>query len=341
LSTVHTEVAPGIADSPIVYDIIGKTDCNSVLKEDMMGTIGRVLVCLIALAAGAYAQQVADSSFNPPIANPAYPTGKGPVVMIDEGHNNFHTAGGRYYPFARLLQRDGYRILPSGCSFTADSLARGNILVISNALNERNIEDWSLPTPSAFTDDEISTIVRWVSDGGALFLIADHMPLAGCAEKLAAAFGFAFNNGFAMQSDTTARGPYRFRRANGTLADHVITRGRDSSERIDSVVSFTGQAFRADSALGLMIFGDSVVSLVPQVAWEFSDSTPTIDVKGWYQGAVRTFGKGRVAVFGEAAMFSAQLAGPERRPAGMNHPIAAENPQFLLNVMHWLSGIIP
>ena len=47
-------------------------------------------------------------------------------------------------------------------------------------------------------------------------------------------------------------------------------------------------------------------------------------------------GRGRVAVFGEAAMFSAQLAGP-KQPMGMNAPQAEQNHQLLLNVMHWLS----
>ena len=51
-------------------------------------------------------------------------------------------------------------------------------------------------------------------------------------------------------------------------------------------------------------------------------------------------GKGRVAIFGEAAMFSAQLAGPEKVPMGMNNPVAKQNPQFLLNVMRWLSGLL-
>jgi hypothetical protein len=36
-------------------------------------------------------------------------------------------------------------------------------------------------------------------------------------------------------------------------------------------------------------------------------------------------------------MFSAQLAGPDKRPMGMNAPEARENPQLLLNLMHWLS----
>ena len=74
------------------------------------------------------------------------------------------------------------------------------------------------------------------------------------------------------------------------------------------------------------------------VAGQITDETPRIPVKGWYQGAVMRFGKGRVAVFGEAAMFSAQLAGPNRSPMGMNAPIAKQNPQFLLNILHWLSG---
>jgi hypothetical protein len=58
-------------------------------------------------------------------------------------------------------------------------------------------------------------------------------------------------------------------------------------------------------------------------------------------GALLTFGKGRVAVFGEAAMFTAQVSGEQRRPMGMNMPTAAQNPQFLLNVMRWLSGLLP
>ena len=59
------------------------------------------------------------------------------------------------------------------------------------------------------------------------------------------------------------------------------------------------------------------------------------------QGAVLEQGRGRVAVFGEAAMFSAQVSGPSRRPMGMNAPHAGENPRFLLNLMHWLAERSP
>ena len=64
-----------------------------------------------------------------------------------------------------------------------------------------------------------------------------------------------------------------------------------------------------------------------------------VPIAGWCQGAVMAVGSGRVAVFGEAAMFSAQLAGPNQQPMGMNAPEAKQNHQLLLNVMHWLTRL--
>jgi hypothetical protein len=57
-----------------------------------------LIVCVsIIVAANLNGQQVPDTSYNPAIKNPAYASGKGPVVYIDEGHNNFHTKD-RYAP---------------------------------------------------------------------------------------------------------------------------------------------------------------------------------------------------------------------------------------------------
>ncbi len=296
-----------------------------------------ILTLLNLLACGSDSQQVPDPTYEPIVANPAFPDGQGPVVMIDQAHFNFHTAGERYRPFADLLRKDGFQILPSGCSFNADSLSRGAVLVISNALNERNTEEWSLPTPSAFTDEEIQAVRAWIEGGGSLLLIADHMPFPGAASDLAKAFGFTLNNGFAMKP-TLAGGADYFRRSEGLIGEHAITRGRNETERIDSVLSFTGEAFTADSnATGLMIFGPGMIALTPEEAWDFNDNTPRIPINGWFQGAVKEFGKGRVAVFGEAAMFTAQFAGDDHHPVGMNQPEASQNAQFLLNVVHWLT----
>ncbi len=284
------------------------------------------------------AQQVADSLFNPPIISPAYERGTGPVVFVDEAHHNFHTLDGRYRSFGDLLEKDGYRLQSFATEFTESELRKGKILVISNALHESNIDDWSLPNPSAFTTQEIESVRDWVHVGGSLMLIADHMPFPGAAAELAAAFGFEFNNGFAR--DTTRPKNDFFRRQQGMLNANVITNGRSDPERVDFVVSFTGQAFRIPAeAEPLMLLNSNFISLMPDTAWAFRPWTKKIDVGGWSQGAYRKFGQGRVAVFGEAAMFSAQISGRGRK-MGMNHPVASQNWQFLLNVIHWLDGIL-
>jgi hypothetical protein len=248
---------------------------------------------------------------------------------------------GRYLAFARLLQKDGYQVQPHSGKFTSSSLGKAKILVISNALAEQNENDWTLPTPSAFDSSEIAIVKNWVNNGGSLLLIADHMPFPGAAEQLAGTFGVLMGNGFAVDAETQQDGRMRFSRTDGTLAEHPVTQGRNQGERIDSVVSFTGQAFRLEGkAQGLMTLSHNVTLLMPEAAWQFSRLTPSMSASGMLQGAVLSFGKGRVAVFGEAAMFSAQVAGPNRVPMGMNDPTAPQNPQFLLNIIHWLGGIL-
>jgi len=39
-------------------------------------------------------------------------------------------------------------------------------------------------------------------------------------------------------------------------------------------------------------------------------------------------------------MLTAQLAGPNKRPLGMNAPEARENARFALNLLHWLSAVL-
>jgi hypothetical protein len=285
------------------------------------------------------AQQRADDSFTPQLDNPAYQKGTGPVIMIDEGHNNFHTLEGRYKAFAELLELDGYIMKKHKGEFSKESLEEAEILVIANALHKSNARKWYKPVHSAFSEEEINVVNKWVKQGGSLFLIADHMPMPGAAEDLAASFGCDFYNGFAL--DTTRRGPDTFHRCKGSLTDHAITRGRNTSETVDSVVSFTGQAFPPpEKASAIMIFPDNYLMLMPDTAWVFDSSTPALDIEGWSQGAVMEYGSGRLAVFGEAAMFTAQVAGNAQVRFGINSEMAPQNHQFLLNIIHWLDRII-
>jgi hypothetical protein len=307
------------------------------------------LTLLLLSPAIGRAQQVADEKFAPAITKPAHKPGRGPVIALDEAHNNFHTAAGRYLPFAELLRRDGYRVRALAAPFSRQSLKDVRLLVIANALGApkpgANAQTGWTARPSAFSDEEVAAVREWVRKGGSLLLVADHMPMPGAAAKLAAAFGVEWSDGFALDEGQQG-GTLVFSRQDDTLRDHRITRGRSTGERIERVVTFTGSAFRfRDSALSdddraepLLVLPPQVVSLMPEVAWQFTPETPRRAVGGWLQGAVLRFGRGRVALFGEAAMFTAQLAGPNRTPVGMNAPDAPHNAQFLLNLVHWLTG---
>jgi hypothetical protein len=282
-------------------------------------------------------QQAPDLDFKPPIAKPAYETGKGPRVIVDAAHHNFHTAEGRYQPFAELLRRDGYRVEGSEKAFSAESLRGVEILVIANALSEKNKTDWSLPTPSAFTKEEIEAVAKWVEEGGSLFLMVDHMPMPGCMGDLAKAFGFEFSNGYAKAGHWEEGKPQTFEASTG-LKECAVTRGRDEKEKVGVVQTFGGSTFKAPKeATSVLVFGAGSISSETTKAPGISADAKKVSIDGWSQGAILKHGKGRVAVFGEAAMFSAQVAGAQKRPMGMNAPTAKDNPQLLLNVMHWLS----
>lgn len=291
---------------------------------------------------GLAAQQVGDTAFRPDVGPPRWAPGKGPHVVLDEAHHNFHTLEGRYLTFGRLLREDGFVVTSGREPFSPQGLDGTDVLVVANALAAENEsqEDWKLPTPSAFTTDEISAVRSWVEDGGALLLIADHMPFPGAAHELAAAFGFELLNGFALEGGVTdPRPPLVFRRSDGSLPDSPVTLGEGPGQAVDSVASFTGEAFRAPAgAARVLVLPPGTRALLPDTSWAFHDDTPEVDVSGWSQGATLQVGRGRVAVFGEAAMFSAQIAGPERKPMGMNAPVASQNARLLVNLMRWLAG---
>jgi hypothetical protein len=261
-----------------------------------------------------------------------------PTVCIDEGHHNFHTLEGRYAPFAEVLRADGYRVTAATGTLSAEALAACDVLVIANALAEQNVSSWTLPTPSAFTTAEIATIHAWVEAGGGLWLIADHMPFPGAAQQLAAAFGFELANGFAVREGQAVDADV-FTRDNGGLAAHPVTDGESPDARVEQVASFTGQGFRApEQARPILLLGPGYISLEPSTAWQFDADTPRRDLAGWVQGATLELGAGRMAMFGEAAMFTSQVVG-DGPPVGLDHPAAVGNTRLLRNVASWLSDI--
>ncbi len=210
-------------------------------------------------------------------------------------------------------------------------------MVIANALPDEMPRPIVTPTRSAFSQNEIQNLRKWVKRGGSLFIIADHMPFAGAASELAKEFGFDFYDSFVMNDSLS--GIIDFDKTTGTLNNNLITKGRNIEEEVNRVRSFTGQGFKIPkNAKSLLKLNKSQTVHLVDTMWVFNEKVKRFPAKGLSQGAIMTFGRGKIAVFGEAAMFSAQLAGPNRIKVGMNSEEAKENHQLLLNTIHWLDG---
>lgn len=303
-----------------------------------------ILLALVVLAGlgfvgyNMYMAQRADFGWNPSVAEPMF-TDAHPIVLFDEGHNNASTVSwtGRYWPFARLVRQDGYKLEIGEQAFSAVSLDSVDILVTVNAsgaskpqflgINLPNNTDKKREDP-AFTPDEIRVVRDWVSDGGSLLLIADHAPFGAAASALAEAFNITMHQGFVEIPDEISD-PLVFSEDNHRLGQHPIITGNTAAAAIHRVMTFTGQSLDAPpEAVPLL--------LLPQSSAEYRfreggyDSTQA----GSAQGFALEYGKGRLVVLGEAAMLTAQVA--RREPFGMNAP-PNDNQQFALNIMHWLS----
>lgn len=297
-----------------------------------------LLVCFLCNTV--FPQQLPDTAYagNIILKNPGYKTGKGPLILIDGAHNNFHRADGNFAPLKILLEKDGYNIKSLDSTFTEKRLKDCHILVISNALAANNVGRWYVPVYPAFADEEVRAVKNWVEKGGRLLLIADHMPFAGAANNLANAFGFDFINGFA---DNNIGGwpPSVFRINDKSLSSFIVT-GNNTYEKVDSVASFTGSAFsHPDAAVPVLRFTKKDTVFIADTAWRFNNKTIRQSLESKVMGSVMKSGKGRIAVFGEAAMFTAQRR--NENAVGFNAPEAPQNVQFILNVFHWLDGNTP
>lgn len=296
------------------------------------------LIIFLCYSYNSSGQQVPDTLYSFDIKHPAYLPGKGPLIFIDEAHNNFHKKETGFFAFAKLIEQDGYRVSSLNEQIGSKVLKGCEVLVIANALHQSNVGNWILPTPSAFTNEEINNLKSWVEDGGSLLLIADHMPFAGAASSLASAFGIEFVNGFAM-TGAEFWTPSVFSLKDKTLFKSALTTGLHPYEEVDRVATFTGSAFKApENAIPVLVFKNEHRSLQPDTAWRFNRNTHQKELEDHYQGAIMNFGKGKVAVFGEAAMFTAQVSNKNFK-AGFNSEYAPKNAQFVLNVIHWLDDI--
>jgi hypothetical protein len=294
-------------------------------------------------AGGAMAPQSLDPNFNSRVSRPAF-TKRHPKVLFDEAHNNADTAQGRYKPFADLIGNDGYQIVPNGRALSKGALNGYDVVVIVNAAGPGTQAE-----ASAFTDAECDSLSEWVRAGGALLLITDHLPFSAAVSGLAKRFNVEITKGYTVDpinfdKESGDQTELLFSRENGLLGEDAITQGRDATERLNRIITFSGTSLKgpADSDVFLKL-ADTAKDVLPPAPKKTKpeEALPDhqqVSASGRAQGLALRFGKGRVVVLAGAAMLTAQVA-PRGFRFGMNVS-GLDNRQLALNIMHWLSGLL-
>lgn len=310
------------------------------------------LVAAILPAGATGDRQTAVTGYAYENENPAYAAQSGPRIVIHR-HVSPYLQRGSFEPFKALAETDGFRVRWLDAPLTAEILAETDILAIVNAYARSGAGDYrrfsTMDVPSIYSEGELDLIVSWVEKGGSLLLLADHSPFAGGTIELASRFGAIYMTGHALRKDSISadlhvhidfhRSPDGY--GQGKLNRHPIVDGALGIGPIEHFYAFGGQAIiPPEGAVNLLQIPREFEAILTFRLTDEFYSAPRIDAGGLSQGMAMVFGKGRVAIFGEAGGFTAQRI-DDGEPFGLAHPDAGQNAQFALSTLRWLAGYTP
>ena len=259
--------------------------------------------------AGPGGEQTTDTAYRAPEGALAGAAPAGAVILVDEAHQNRHGLGSAEAPgtlrwIAAPAEAARIAVERAGAPVGPETLARATLLVVAGVPSD------------TVSEAEVRAIVEWVRGGGSLLLLTDHEPFGRPVLPLAEALGVGFTLDVVADphaGDPRAPGAARlvFTRAEGLVGDHPITEG------VDRVVTYGGQGVwrEAEGSVALLRLPGS-----PRVA----------------QLVAFQFGRGRVVVSGETALFTAQRHG-DSAPIGVGDP-ETDNGRLATNTLRWLLG---
>ncbi len=285
----------------------------------------------------------ADAQEQDSASRPAFSSGTGPRILFDTVHWNPPLAEGRYQAVADLLRADGYRIVAGSVPFDSAELNRYDLLFIVTPYAMDPLSDPGGAAKPVFTDAECDALAAWVRAGGSLLFVVGHAPSGTAHSNLARRFGVELRNSTTMdvtpannwvEGDARCAGCLKFTLQNALLRPHPITLGRNSTERVTSVISAAGQSLGVPSDRYILL------ALGP-AAYDEVRGGDTLSARGRAQAVALTLGSGRVVVIGDGSILSGSAYGPENPRFRRWWPKDPDNRQFTLNVVHWLTGLLP
>ncbi len=279
-----------------------------------------------------------DPEFNSMVKEPAYDIGKGPKILLDNGHYNFMVQWDFIKPFADLAMSDGYLTIVDSLKFTPEHLTEFDVVMIISALPFDFTTKTEVTNESTFSQEEINSLYNWVYNGGSLLVFSEHAPFDQAINPLLNRFGITSSIGTTIDTinynkNIGRTGWIEFTIENGGLNnEHPIILGQNKEERVSKLLTFGGSALTGEGYTNLLKLFKSSENIKHSTGVGPSG-------KGNSQGLAGKIGKGKVVALGDSNGFTAMLFNKDdgsKQKAGMNLE-EYDWKQFVLNTLHWLS----
>jgi hypothetical protein len=262
-------------------------------------------------------EQQVDLDYRTPVAAFAGARNGDGGLLVDEAHGNRHGLGapdapGTLHWLEEPARAAGLPVRSIAVPLDGQVLGDAQLLILGSA---------SRP----FARKEVDAVVAWVEAGGSLLLLTDHEPFASPASELAGRLGVRFSRETVRSASSPQSARILFSRKDGSLGKHEVTRGSNK------IATYGGQAlWRPGSQTERLL-------ALPEVM--ISEVGQRIDTAGAAQMIAFPYGRGRVIMSGEAALFSAQRHADGSR-IGLAD-VATDNERFVVSAMRWLLHLSP
>ena len=265
----------------------------------------------------------------------------GTKVLIDRHHQTIYkTDDDSHGAHAMLdiMRRDGFEI-----EFTDQELdlskSDSDILIIHGLPNDKiMLENKAVFWKSPISDNELEAVVKWVANGGSLFLTLSHFPGGSGARPLLEAFDVKFRDGYAYSSlhpsftskDGRCSNFFGMSEEQGLLVkSHPIY---SKGESVDKIDFHCGAAiFRAK---------EDVVIAYPKGTSNYNKDNSFHESSDFYAAMIGfNYGNGKVVVTTDQGMFRNFIFTfdeKEKVYVTITSP-DNDNANLFVNMMRWLS----
>ena len=272
-----------------------------------------------------------DPNFATQIEKPSFEAERGPLIVVDKGHNNFFVTTGLITPLLDLLKSDGYRIDFSDRKIDLATLGRADIFLVITPMSSA-YNDFAEEFTEAYSPEELVVLESWVREGGSLIVFSEHFPFDIAVSGLLEAFGISTSIGVTIDHDFSNEnaGEIVFER-DRLEESHPIVAGKRS---VTKVASYGGSALRGGGYTNILKLSGHAMNVSRN--WLGVEGGPV--GSGNSQGLAGFHGDGRVAAFGDSNGFAAMIFEVDGSEdfVGMNDE-AYDWRNLVLNTFDWLS----